>query len=204
MSGNVHLSPEGSLEKAILEATLALLERDGEPKLRMRDVATAVGCSVGLLYHHYGDREGLIEAVRLEQFKSYWSRDIQAFDDAVESSRDLAEFRQKLRVLARIGAGPERVVARRNRAIVLGAALQRPRLLEAVGRLQADFMEKSTSVLAKGQARGFFDPRVDPRAFATLIQAYYSGRIFSDIDGRGPISDEVWGALSERVLLSFT
>lgn|GEM_PF-4558255 len=45
---------------------------------------------------------------------------------------------------------------------------------------------------------------MDPRAFATLIQGYSNGRIYSDIDARGPISDETWSELSERVLLSFT
>ncbi len=127
MSGTPGLPrPEGTLEKAILEATLAALERDGEAKLRMRDVAQAVGCSVGLLYHHYGDREGLIEVARVKQFEGLLDQDIRTTEAALEACQSAEEFRARLSSLAKIGSGPERAEKRRQRIVVLGAAIQRP------------------------------------------------------------------------------
>jgi TetR/AcrR family transcriptional repressor of bet genes len=199
-----HPPPEGSLERAILEATLAALERDGEAKLRMRDVAEAVGCSVGLLYHHYGDREGLIEAARVRQFEGLLDQDIRTTEAALDACQSAAEFRARLSSLATIGSGPERAEKRRQRIAVLGAAIQRPALLAAVGRVQSDLTSEFQRVLEKGQARGFLDPRVNARALATFMQSYTLGRILSDIDPSGPIPDEDWSELTLKFLLQFT
>jgi AcrR family transcriptional regulator len=191
-------------DKAILDATLAALERDGEAKLRVMDIAQAVGCSVGLLYHHYGDREGLIEAARIQQFKGLLDRDLRTIDAAVEACPSVDEFRRQVVSLSRLVTGPERLERRRQRVVVLGAAMQRPALREAIGRVQSEWTTAFQDTLKKAQAKGFLRPDLDARAVAVFVQAYTLGRVLSDIDPDAPIPDETWAELSLKFLLQLT
>ncbi|MEN9800301.1 MAG: hypothetical protein RL653_3998 [Pseudomonadota bacterium] len=190
-------------EKAILEATLEALEKVGEAKLRVMDIARAVGCSVGLLYHHYGNREGLIEAARVQQFLGLLDQDIVAIEAAVDACQDVEEFRRLVRQLATIGAGPEREERRAQRIAVLGACVKRPGLRVAVGRVQSEWTTRLQTALERAQAKGLIHPRVNARALAAFTQAYTLGRILSDIDPV-PIPDEDWSELSLAFLLQLT
>lgn len=191
-------------DKAILEATLAALERDGEAKLRVMDIARDVGCSVGLLYHHYGDREGLITAARIQQFKGLLGQDLQTMGAVVDACTAVEEFRERLVALSKLGTGPERVEFRKHRVAILGAAMQRPALRAAIGRVQSEWTSEFQGILSKAQAKGFISTKVDARGVAVFVQAYMLGRVLSDIDAEAPIADEVWADLSLKFLLQLT
>lgn len=47
----------------ILDAAEAVLRRDGPSAIRLQDVAAAVGVSHPTVLHHFGSREGLLDAV---------------------------------------------------------------------------------------------------------------------------------------------
>ncbi|PZR03630.1 MAG: hypothetical protein DI536_35720 [Archangium gephyra] len=47
----------------ILDAAEAVLRKDGPSAIRLQDVAAAVGMSHPTVLHHFGSREGLLEAV---------------------------------------------------------------------------------------------------------------------------------------------
>lgn len=57
----------------ILESTAALLERLGTEAFSLRDVCTAAGVTAPTVYHHFGDKRGLFEAVAAEGFTRYLS-----------------------------------------------------------------------------------------------------------------------------------
>lgn len=48
---------------AILDAAEQVLRRDGPAAIRLQDVASAVGVSHPTVLHHFGSREGLLDAV---------------------------------------------------------------------------------------------------------------------------------------------
>lgn len=50
----------------IRNTALDLFGRHGEERVSMRAVATAAGCTVGLVQHHFGSKEGLRSAVEEE------------------------------------------------------------------------------------------------------------------------------------------
>jgi len=52
----------------ILDVAEEILERVGEPNLRVADVAEKCGIAIGLIYHYYRDRSALVAAVRLRQY----------------------------------------------------------------------------------------------------------------------------------------
>jgi AcrR family transcriptional regulator len=52
-----------STEEHILKVTSMLLERDGAEALTTRAVCQAAGVTAPTLYHHFGDKEGLLRVV---------------------------------------------------------------------------------------------------------------------------------------------
>jgi AcrR family transcriptional regulator len=192
---------EMPLPEAILRATLVELEKHGEAGVRVMDIARAVGCSVGILYHHYRDREGLIVAAWVRQFEGLLESDTRFLQEATERCRTREEFREMMLQAARIGGGAERKEIRRRRIGVLGAAWRRPELEAAVGRVQAVRTAELQRMVELAQHKGFVTAEVNARAVAAFTQAYTLGRILSDIDAEAPVPDEDWAVLAARFLM---
>lgn len=60
--------------ETILDATLALLERDGERRTTTNRIAAAAGISPGNLYYHYRHREAIVLAVFRRQLRALAAR----------------------------------------------------------------------------------------------------------------------------------
>lgn len=60
-----------STREHILEVTTTLLSDVGAAAVSVRDVCQAAGVTAPTLYHHFGDKQGLLEAVAAQGFKRY-------------------------------------------------------------------------------------------------------------------------------------
>ncbi|MEN9660886.1 MAG: hypothetical protein RLZZ443_815, partial [Actinomycetota bacterium] len=49
----------------------------GETAVRVQEISSETGVSIGSIYHHFGDREGLIRAAYVRQFTESVSADIE-------------------------------------------------------------------------------------------------------------------------------
>jgi AcrR family transcriptional regulator len=74
-------TPE-SARRAILDAAAECLKRDGPDGLRLQSIAADVGISHTSILHHFGSREGLLEALAADAFEAL-DRDLRA---ALEST----------------------------------------------------------------------------------------------------------------------
>lgn len=70
----------GDLRRALVEAALDLLARDGTEALGLRELARRVGVSAAAPYRHFRDRQALIQAVAAAGF--------QKFDAEVSGAKD--------------------------------------------------------------------------------------------------------------------
>ncbi|MBU1304973.1 MAG: TetR/AcrR family transcriptional regulator [Alphaproteobacteria bacterium] len=61
----------GDLRRALLDAALLILEREGETGLGLRDLARAVGVSPAAPYRHFDGRAGLLEALAVTGFQRF-------------------------------------------------------------------------------------------------------------------------------------
>ena len=52
---------------AVVEAAMAALEREGESGVRIAEICDVTGVSYGTVYHHFGDRAGLIRAAQFKR-----------------------------------------------------------------------------------------------------------------------------------------
>ncbi|MET3927676.1 WHG domain-containing protein [Devosia sp. 2618] len=73
MSTSIPNAPyhHGDLRRALLEAALLILERDGEEGLGLRDLARAVGVSPAAPYRHFDSRAALLEALAVTGFQRF-------------------------------------------------------------------------------------------------------------------------------------
>jgi AcrR family transcriptional regulator len=183
----------------VIDVVLELLEHGGEAAVRIDDVRDRSGVSIGSLYHHFGDRGGLIVAAQLRRFARYAEAEIAALSTIVEGAADVAEFRRAVRQLTLHTASDLRVAERWGRIGVLGSTVGRPALLHEVRIVQTRLTDEFQATIAQGQARGFFRRDLDARAIALFIEAYSLGLALNDVDER-PVSERAWEQVVWSVL----
>ena len=183
----------------VLGVVLELLEAGGESAVRIDDVRDRSGVSIGSIYHHFGDRDGLIVAAQVRRFARFAEAEIAALSDIVQRSRDAAQFRRALRQLTLHTSSQIRVVERWARVAVLASTVGRPELAAEVRAIQTRLTDEFQAHVAQGQARGFFRDDLDARALALFVEAYSLGLVLNELDER-PVSEKDWEKVVWSVL----
>lgn len=73
MTSTAESASEATQRAAIIEAAIARIQEEGSVGLRMRKVAAEAGCSTMVIYTHFGGKNGLVEALRLDGFAALTS-----------------------------------------------------------------------------------------------------------------------------------
>jgi AcrR family transcriptional regulator len=183
----------------VIEVALAMLEEGGEGSVRIDDVRDRSGVSIGSLYHHFGDRDGIIVAAQVRRFARFAEAEIAALSDIVASSPDLDGFRRALRSLTLHASSQLRVAERWARIAVLASSVGRPELAAEVRAIQTRLTDEFQAHVAQGQARGFFRSDLDARAVALFVEAYSLGYVLNELDER-TVSEADWEKVVWSVL----
>jgi AcrR family transcriptional regulator len=136
----------------ILDVTAKLLEHTGAEEVSIRDVCQAAGITAPTVYHHFGDKKALLEAVAEEGFRRYLNakrRSRPAADPLVDLHRGWAnhigfglEHPAFYRLMYGTPNAEERPAAREGHRILVGIL---DRLAEA-GRLRLPPEEAATLI----------------------------------------------------------
>ena len=188
-------------KRALLDAALADMEATGEASIRITKILQESGVTNGSLYHHFGSREGLVQAAIAERFLGSVTKGLAAFArrvGEVGSTEQLFEvFRDEL---VRIGT-PDVQTQRIHRMTALAAALPRADLLERIIADQGRYFDGAADSLARLQEHGFIRFDVDVRAFAAWFLGLSLSRLLSDIDPQlNP--DNEWSEYTFRALVA--
>lgn len=183
----------------VLAVAIDLLENGGEAAVRIDEVKDRSGVSIGSIYHHFSDREGLIVAAQLRRFARYAEAEIAALSEIVQRSADVAQFRKAIRHLALRSASEVRVAERWTRITVLASTVGRPELEQEVRAIQTRLTDEFQAHVAQGQARGFFRSDLDARAVALFVEAYSIGLALNELDERA-VSEREWRKVVWAVL----
>ncbi|HEY3464445.1 MAG TPA: TetR/AcrR family transcriptional regulator [Amycolatopsis sp.] len=152
-------------ERRVLDAAMALIARSGSRAVTLAEVGEAAGYSRGIVYHHFGSRERLLEAVVDEA---------QRFDVPAYQGDGLEH-------LVRIVEAYLRNVVRRTpsaRAFLQlwGEAIAAdPVLAPLFARRDADFRLLLANVVRQGVADGSIRSDANPAAAAVLVVALVRG-----------------------------
>lgn len=176
---------------SLMTAVLAELDEFGESGLRIESVAKRAGVSAGVVHHHFGNKDGLIDAARLHQFTIHANADTAALRETLASVTTHSELMRALPGLLASFHSPQRRPTRSRRLANLAATLTRPDYAEMVAQVQHRVTRELASIVDGLKQRGAVDHSTDSLAVATFIQAYTVGQVVADVDHR-PVPNERW------------
>lgn len=178
--------------RTVLEAVAERLMEGDEILIRIPEICESTGVNYGSVYHHFGSREGVIDAAYGLIFSRIVEDDIAALSKINESASTFDEYVQAIRpVLERISTGPERLARRAIRSRIVAAALTRPELRVLIGIDQARLTNELVRIVHYGQQHGWVRRDVSGQSIAMLMQAVVLGRTMDDL-ALIPMSDLKW------------
>ena len=150
-------------------------------------VAAEVGVTKGALYHHFGSKEGLVEAVYKEAVRRHADRVIEA--SAVGTGRE--------RLLALIDASARLYGSRTPfyRVLVslhLTAAMERPALADIARRVQRTQRDFMIDLVREGQRDGSIRRGLDAEGVGLTVNAALEGFLTQQLEP--PAAQRRWVA----------
>lgn len=190
------------IARAVDAVAQRLLDED-ESVIRIPEICEATGVNYGSVYHHFGSREGLIDAAYVKLFEETAREDADKLLAIAQEATSKSQFLQGMRDVLRASvANPDRPKRRQVRVRVLAAALVRPELREAISVIQDEVTDILTEMCTIAQDQGWFHKKVDARATAVMFQVVVIGRVLDDISPN-PLTEEQWGPAVAHALTAF-
>jgi AcrR family transcriptional regulator len=177
---------------ALIDAAIERFATDGL-RASFDVVAADVGVTKGALYHHFGSKDGLVEAVYKEAIRRHADRVV-----AASSEGD-----GRTRLLALVDASTRLYTSRTPfyRLLVtlhLSAAMERPALAEIARRMQRSQRDFMIDLVRQGQRDGSIRPQLDAEAAGLTVNAALEGFLTQQLEP--PAQQRRWVA-SFRSLL---
>ena len=186
----------GTRERLVSAAQHELIRGHGH--LEMQAVARRAHVSVGLAYHHFGSKAGLIAAV----VGAFYNRlDAAAFSGARLPSDDWAA-REKARIAAYVAFHYDHPFA----PLVIGALSRAPEVRDVEAQFTSRQLAGGALMLRKAQRDGIIAGDVDPNlTIALVIGGIRQALIGALMRERRPdprrLTDEIWAFLASALRL---
>jgi AcrR family transcriptional regulator len=156
-------------------------------------VAAEVGVTKGALYHHFGSKEGLVEAVYKEAIRRHADRVVAASAEGDGRQRLLALVDASARLYAS-GTPFYRVLG----GLHLAAAADRPALADIARRMQRTQREFMIDLVRQGQRDGSIDAALDAEAVGLTVNAALAGFLTQQLEP--PAQQRRWVAKFRSLL----
>jgi AcrR family transcriptional regulator len=173
------LVPRHPTAERLLAAAIRSMDAEGEAGLRVDAVVADAGVTIPVLYHHFGNREGLVRAAHVARLRRDLDARIEAFAVGIAQVTDrttlVALFDAILQSVATLAD------ARFIRVNVLGATYGRPDLQQEVADLQRASWERMAELLEEPRQKGWIRPDVDLVSFVAWLFGLFIGRTLLDI-----------------------
>ena len=178
--------------RAVLDAVAERLLEGDESLIRIPEICEATGVNYGSVYHHFGSREGVIDAAYDMIFSRLVEDDIVRLRRIGEASNSLEEYIAAMRPLVELmSSGPDRVERRAMRVRIVAAAQTRKELRTLIGETQARLTDEMVRIAEHGQNRGWLRRDVTARSIAVIVQVVIFGRTLDDVSTE-PINQADW------------
>ncbi|MEQ9849827.1 TetR/AcrR family transcriptional regulator [Pectobacterium brasiliense] len=173
----------------LLATARKVFSERGYADTSMDDLTAQASLTRGALYHHFGDKKGLLAAV-VEQIDAEMDERLQAISDTAEDAWD--GFRRRCRAYLEMALEPEiqRIVLRDARAVLGGASPDSQRhCVESMQRLIDNLIRQGVVADA------------DPQALASLIYGSLAEAAFWIADGEDGNARLAQGVAALELLL---
>lgn len=182
--------------QAVLDEVGERLLDGDESMIRIPDICESTGVNYGSVYHHFGSREGVIDAAYNMLFTRLALEDMKLLRMVNESSTTLDEYLANVSgLLGSFSFGTERVRRRSMRMRIVAASMTRPELRQFIGPTQQALTEELRRLIQDGQDRGWLRADVSSLSIAVALQAMLVGRVIDDVSPTS-ITAEEWAPLA--------
>jgi AcrR family transcriptional regulator len=165
----------------VVNAAVDVLERKGESGVHITDISRTTGVSYGAIYHHFGDRDGLIRAAQFARMREQPIVELEALRDVLRSLENTDQFLSCIDSMSRSIASSDHRHDRLVRASALAAAIDRPQLRAALIDIESELAMKWEEVLSLAQQNGVADENLDPLAIAVFVEAVAFGVVLMEL-----------------------
>ncbi|HVB70856.1 MAG TPA: TetR/AcrR family transcriptional regulator [Acidimicrobiales bacterium] len=178
--------------RTVLDAVADRLRDGDERLLRIPEVCRATGVNYGSVYHHFGSREGVIEAAYEMMFTEIIEQDLAMVRRAIETTASQDGFLLAIQgVLETVSTGPDRRASRTMRLRIVAASTTRPDLREIISASQARVTAELAEIVGFCQGQGWIRADMSSRSIAVILQVVIFGRNLDDLSAK-PIPEQEW------------
>jgi AcrR family transcriptional regulator len=181
-------------QRKILDFAVAAIDAGGEAAIRVHDIAAQAGISVPVVYHYFGNREGLVVAAQVERYTRQTRTDIDAMRRAVATCDTSAELREALRITWERSLS-QRATNRWRRISVLGSAYVRRDLEIAIARAQDEIVASIATILEPCRERGWLRSGIDLTSTLAWHHSILLSRVFIE-RGALEVDSSEWDRLT--------
>jgi AcrR family transcriptional regulator len=166
----------------LVQTTMQLIDELGENAVRLREVAEAVGVKESSIYHHFENRESLLEVAQIERYRRSYLEMIMPLRMAVEMAETREEFETAVRKVLEWSYKPDREPIRSVRAHVMGLAQSSDSMATRVREVNGEICSGVAEVFVKAQDRKWMRADLDPLALAYWSISQLNGRVMAEMD----------------------
>jgi TetR/AcrR family fatty acid metabolism transcriptional regulator len=187
-------SPAESRQEQILQAAVRVFARQGYEATRVGDIASEAGVAYGLVYHYFGSKEAVLEAV----FREAWGRLLAAVALAEETGADAPEqlaFVVKI-VLRAWRDDPDLV------RLLVREITRSPHIQDELDEIAQAFASLER-IIRRGQEEGTFRGDLDARLAAWMLYGALEEVLTGWVLGQVPDDPDSVAAAEREVTATF-
>jgi TetR/AcrR family transcriptional regulator, fatty acid metabolism regulator protein len=184
------LTAADAKRRLILDAAVRVFARQGYDDARVGDVAKEAGVAYGLVYHYFGSKDGVLEAV----FREQWGRLLAAVALAEETGQTAPEqLELVVKIVLRAWRDDPDLVRLLVREITRNPHIQDE--LDEIGQAFATLQR----IVARGQKEGSFRSGIDAQLAAWMLYGGLEEILTGWVVGQLPDTAEAVAAAEREV-----
>ncbi len=187
----------------LIDAVVERLLTGDESLIRIPEVCDATGINYGSVYHHFKNREAVIDEAYFRMFSKYVEEEISMISAITNRSTSFEEFVGGLKTAIAVSSNnSSRLESRHLRVRIVAVAQTRPELFMRICAEQSRRTAEIEAYVKENQVRGLVRTDISARQIAAAMQALIFGRTLDDTSNN-PSTDEEWAQMTEMMLFSF-
>jgi AcrR family transcriptional regulator len=195
------MPPRSNTRQRLIDAAIVIMDDVGPARLRLRDVAEAVGIKEPSIYKFFENRDALIAEAGAKRYARGIVEMAERFSHVAKQANTRTEFYAVVQKAVAASTDPERVEDRAGRVVAMAMALSRPEMAKKIRDVQALANKQVGEALAYGAERGWVRTDVPFDVLVFWITAVMSSRVYLELDPKMPHADQ-WDGFTAQAIMS--
>ena len=177
----------------VIQFATAELELHGSVKFNLDRVIEQSGISRSSIYHHFGNRDGVLAAIEIERFTDFMMTGVVAVRELLAGMSDIEEWLTAIDEMLISGNSTDARAQRVQRVSTLVVAQENEKLMSVLSKVQMEGTKHLAETLQMAVSRGLMHPTAPTLGIAYIFQSILVGRILVDLD-EDPEANTAWVA----------